>query len=120
MNILLWVFQVLLAFFCLSGGYWKLSNRDKLPNTLPGGAWALMGVLELLCALGLIVPAAAKIVPVATPAAALILALEGLFLAALYGSKNAKFSMANPMVYALLQLVLAVFVAYGRFVLSPI
>ncbi|HJT23765.1 MAG TPA: DoxX family protein [bacterium] len=120
MNIFLWVLQVLLAFFCLSGGYWKISNRDKVSNTLPGGAWALLGVLEVVCALGLIIPAAAKIVPVATPAAALVLALEGIFLAILFGRKNTKFSKANPMVYALLEAVMAVVIAYGRFVLSPI
>lgn len=120
MNITLWVSQAFLAFFCLSGGYWKLSNSNKLPNFLPGGVWVALGVLEIVCALGLIIPAATKIVPVATPVAALILVLEGFFLTLLFGSKNIKFSMANPMIYALLELVMAVLIAYGRFALSPL
>lgn len=120
MNILLWVLQVFLAFFCLSGGGWKLSHKNDRPKYLPGNVWVFLGVLEVLCALGLIIPAAAKIVPVVTPWAALILTLEGLFLTALFGSKSTKFTKTNPMVYALLELVMAAFIAYGRFVLSPV
>ena len=123
MNILLWVLQVALAFLYLSGGAYKVFKFGELANqmrALPHGAWRALGVLEMVGAVLLIAPAAAKWMPVLTPLAAAVLALETLALAALYARYSLKLAATNPMVWAAVMGLLAVFVAYGRYVLSPL
>jgi DoxX-like family len=88
MNILLWVVQLTLAVLCFSGGAYKIFMFDELAKMPATGAlsrdvWASLGVFEILCGLLLIVPAAAKWMPVLTPLAAAALAVEGLALAAI-------------------------------------
>ena len=81
MNVLLWVLQVALALLYLAGGAYKTFMFDELATqmrALPRGGWAALGVLEMLCAVLLVVPAAAKWMPVLTPLAAAALALETL------------------------------------------
>ena len=58
----------------------------KMPamGALSRGGWGALGVFEMLCALLLVVPAAANWMPVLTPLAAAALALESLALAGLY------------------------------------
>ena len=85
MNILLWILQVALALFCLAGGAYKLFQFDelaKVPATaaLPRAGWGAIGVLEMLCAVLLIVPVAVKWMPILTPLAAAVLAVEALAL----------------------------------------
>src|SRR5438445_1027316 len=87
MNVLLWVIQVALALLYLAGGSYKVFKFDELANqmrALSRGGWRAIGVLEMVCAILLVVPAAAKWMPVLTPLAAAALALETLALAALY------------------------------------
>ena len=111
MNILLWVLQVALAFLYLSGGAYKVFKFDALANhmrALPRGGWRALGVLEIVGAVLLIVPAAA-------PIAAAVLALETLGLAALYARYSLKLAATNPMVWAAVMGLLAAFVAYGRY-----
>jgi hypothetical protein len=73
----------------------------------------------MLGALLLIVPAAATSLPVLTPLAAGALALETLALAAVYARYSLKLAATNPLVYAVPMGLMAAFVAYGRYVLSP-
>ena len=123
MNILLWVLQVALAFLYLSGGAYKVFKFDELAThmrALPRGGWRALGVLEMVGAVLLVAPAAAKWMPVLTPLAAAVLALETLALAALYARYSLKFAATNPMLWAIVMGLLAVFVAYGRYVLSPL
>jgi len=123
MNILLWVLQVALAFLYGSGGAYKTFKFDELANqmsTIPHGAWRALGVLEILGAVLLIVPAATKWMPQLTPLAATLLAVETLALAGLYASYSLKLAGSNPMVWALVMGLLAAFVAYGRYALSPL
>ena len=123
MNILLWVLQVALAFLYLSGGAYKVFKFGELANqmrALPHGGWRALGVLEMVGAVLLVAPAAAKWMPVLTPLAAAVLALETLALAALYARYSLKLAATNPMVWAAVMGLLAVFVAYGRYVLSPL
>jgi len=123
MNILLWVLQVALAFLYLSGGAYKVFKFGELANqmrALPRGGWRALGVLEMVGAVLLVAPAAAKWMPVLTPLAAAVLALETLALAALYARYSLKLAATNPMVWAAVMGLLAVFVAYGRYVLSPL
>src|SRR5262249_57844837 len=87
MNILLWILQAVLALLCLSGGAYKAFKFDQLANymrALSRGGWRALGVLEMLCGVLLIVPAAANWMPVLTLLAAAVLALESFALSALY------------------------------------
>jgi hypothetical protein len=122
MNILLWVLQVALALLYLAGGGFKAFNPDDVARqvtALPPGAWRALGVFEVLGAVLLIVPAAAKWMPVLTPLAAGALALETLALAAVYARYSRKLAATNPLVFAVPMGLMAVLVAYGRYSLSP-
>ena len=122
MNILLWVLQVALAFLYGAGGSYKTFKFDALANQMRGlsrGGWRVLGVLEMMGAVLLIVPGAAKWMPVLTPSAAAALALETLGLAGLYARYSLKLAASNPMVWALVMGLLAAFVAYGRYALMP-
>jgi hypothetical protein len=122
MNVLLWILQVVLALLYLAGGGFKTINPDdvaKQITALPPSAWRALGVFEVVGAVLLIVPAAAKWMPVLTPLAAAALALETLALAALYARYSLALAATNPLVYAIPMGVMAVLVAYGRYSLSP-
>ena len=64
MNILLWVLQVLAALLYGASGVMKVFMFDKVSGdvpscgALPRDAWMALGILELVCTVGLIVPAA--------------------------------------------------------------
>jgi hypothetical protein len=123
MNALLWFLQVALALLYVAGGSYKTFKFDELANymrALSRGGWRALGVLEMLGAILLVVPAATKWMPVLTPLAAAALALETLGLAALYARYSLKLAPTNPLVWALTMGLLAAFVAYGRYALSPL
>lgn len=123
MNVLLWVFQAVLAFLYLAGGYFKAFRFDELASqftALSRGGWRALGVLEMLGAVLLIVPAATRWMPVMTPVAAAVLALEGLALAALFAGYSLKLTAQNPLVWNVVMGLLAAFVAYGRYALRPL
>src|SRR2546426_5442779 len=118
MNVLLWVVQVALALLYLAGGSYKVFKFDELANymrALSRGGWRALGVLEMLGAVLLVVPAAAKWMPILTPLAAAALALETLALARLYARYSLKLAATNPMVWAVVMGLLSAFVAYGRY-----
>lgn len=83
MNIVLWVVQALLALAFAGAGLMKLtSERQVLVDRGMGwaahysaGAVKLIGAVEVLGAIGLVLPAALGIAPVLTPIAAAGLAL---------------------------------------------
>jgi DoxX-like protein len=123
MNVLLWVLQVALAFLYLAGGSYKTFKFDELANqmrALSRGGWRALGVLEMVGAVLLIVPAAAKWMPTLTPLAAAALALETLALAGLYARYSLKLAATNPLVWSVVMGVLSAFVAYGRYALRPL
>src|SRR5689334_3533280 len=84
MNIVLWVLQVLAALLYGSSGVMKVFMFDKVSQdvqsfgALPREAWIALGILELLCTVGLIVPAAFHWQPRLTILAAAVLAIESL------------------------------------------
>lgn len=122
MNILLWVFQAVLALLYLSGGAYKVFSFDEVATHLTAlsrGGWRALGVLELVGAVLLVVPAALKWKPLLTPIAAAVLALETLALAVLYAQYSLDLAATNPLVWALVMGLLAAFVAYGRYALRP-
>jgi len=122
MNVLLWILQSALAVLYLAGGAYKAFSFDELATqmtALPRGGWAALGVIEMLGAVLLIVPAAAKWMPVLTPLAAAVLALETAALAAVYAHYSLELATTNPLVWAVVMALLAAFVARGRFVRLP-
>jgi hypothetical protein len=94
----------------------------KMPamGALSRGGWGALGVFEMLCAVLLVVPAAANWMPILTPLAAAALALESLILAGLYARYSLSPTAANPLVWVVLIALMAAFVAYGRYALSPL
>lgn len=122
MNVLLGVCQVALAVLYFAGGAYKVFMFDELARqmvALPRGGWRALGVLEMLGAVLLVVPLVTRWMPVLTPLAAAVLALETLALAGLYARYSLEVAVTNPMVWALAMGLLVVFVAYGRYTLTP-
>lgn len=123
MDTVLWVVQVLLALAFLLAGfgkatqpYEKLGQQMAWVRRFSPGTVRLIGVVEVLGAIGLIVPALTGILPVLTPVAAV-----GLVLVMLGAMVTHARAGENPMIVAnLVLLALAAFVAYGRFVLVPL
>lgn len=123
MNIVLWIIQVLLALlFLFAGGMKLVIPPDVLksmgsPNQilLPGLLLRFIGVVEVLGALGLILPGLLRIRPGLTPlaAAGLVIIMIGATVLTFAGDG---FAMAVP---PLVVGLLAVFVAYGRWRLAP-
>ncbi len=123
MNLLLWILQVALALLYLAGGAYKAFSFDELAKqftALSRGEWRALGVLEMLGAVLLVVPAAATWMPVLTPLAAAVLALETLALAGLFARYSLKLTASNPLLWSVVMGLLVAFVAYGRYVLSPL
>ena len=124
MNVLLWVLQIALALLSLSGGAYKVFMFDELAKVpamgaLARGGWGALGVFEMLCAVLLVVPAAANWMPVLTPLAAAALALESLALAGLYARYSLELTATYPLVWVVVMGLMAAFVAYGRYALRP-
>ena len=122
MNILLWVLQVLGALLYGASGVMKVFMFDKVSKdvpsfgALPREAWTALGILELVCTVGLIVPAAFHWPPALTVVAATVLAIESL----LFVWVHAKYrEIASIIMMGVLGLLMA-FIAYGRMVLKPI
>jgi uncharacterized membrane protein YphA (DoxX/SURF4 family) len=120
MDLALWITAGLLAaVFLLAGANKLLIPREKLAKA-PGGGWVLdfsagfvkaLGALEILGAVGLILPALLGIAPVLVPLAAVGLAtiMVG---AAIVTYRRREFT---HVLVDLTYLAMAVFVAIGRF-----
>ena len=122
MNILLWVLQVLAALAYGASGYMKIFMFDQINRevpsfgALPRDAWMALGIVELVCVVGLIVPAALHWRPALIVAAAAVLAIESL----VFIGVHAKYGEIGSIVMSgVLGLIMA-FIAYGRMVLKPI
>ena len=80
MNVLLWILQAVLALLSFAGGAYKVFMFDQIAtvpamSALTRSGSAAVGMLEMLCAVLLVVPAIAKWMPALTPLAAAVLAL---------------------------------------------
>jgi uncharacterized membrane protein YphA (DoxX/SURF4 family) len=120
MNLTLWIIAGLLAVIFLAGGVGKLiMPKEKIAAT-PLGGWVedfsagsikAIGVLEVVAAVDLILPAAVDIAPVLVPLAAVGLVLLMAGAAVMHFRRHGfKVIVAN-----LAYLALAGFVAWGRF-----
>ena len=122
MNILLWVLQVLAALLYGASGVMKVFLFDKVSQdvpsfgALPREAWKALGILELVCTVGLIVPAALRWHPALTVVAAAFLTLESL----VFVWVHIKYGQISPIILSGVLGLLMAFIAYGRMVLKPI
>ena len=122
MNILLWVLQVLAALVYGASGVMKVFMFDKVSGqvqsfgALPREAWMALGILELVCMVGLIVPAAFHWKPTLTVVAATVLTIESL----VFIGVHVKYHEIPPMIMSGVLGLLMAFIAYGRLVLKPI
>jgi uncharacterized membrane protein YphA (DoxX/SURF4 family) len=122
MNILLWVLQILAALLYGASGVMKVFMFDKISGdvpsfgALPREAWMALGILELVCMVGLIVPAAFHWKPSLTVVAATVLAIESL----VFIGVHVKYHEISPIIMSGVLGLLMAFIAYGRMVLKPI
>ena len=123
MNIALWIVQVLLALAFLMAGFMKVSQPvEKLQQRMSWtkhvapGIIRLVGALEILGAIGLILPVATHILPWLTPVAAigLVLTMIGAIIVHL------RLKEARQVSAPLVLLLLSLFIALGYFVFVPI
>ena len=123
MNIALWIVQVLLALvFLMAGGMKIMRSKEELKENMEfvedfsSETVRVIGVLEILGAIGVVLPALTGILPWLTPLAAvgLVLTMIG---AAVTHVRREEYPMIA--INAVL-LALAAFVAYGRWVLVPL
>ena len=116
MNILLWVLQSLAALLYSASGVMKAFMFDKVSHdvpsfgALPRRVWIPLGIMELICVVGLVVPVVFRGLSVMTATAAAILAIESLA----FIGVHAKYREVGSMIMCgALGLVMA-FIAYGR------
>jgi uncharacterized membrane protein YphA (DoxX/SURF4 family) len=119
-NVLLWVLAALLATVFLAAGASKLAQPKEKLAASPNMAWTedftpgaikAIGAVEVLAAIGLILPAALDVVPVLVPLAAvgLVLLMAG---AAITHTRRGE---RSAVVVNLALMAIAVAVAWGRF-----
>ena len=122
MNILLWVLQILAALMYGTSGVMKVFMFDKISEqvpsfgALPREGWMALGILELVCTVGLIIPAAFHWQPALTVVAASVLAIESIVFVCVHAKYR---EIASIIMSGVLGLLMA-FIAYGRMVLKPI
>lgn len=120
MNLALWIGAGLLAAVALAGGVTKTFVPKEKLAAAPGGEWTAgigdgfvktLGVLEILAAVGLVLPAVLDIAPVMVPVTAVCWVLLMLGAMVTHGRLGEyRFVMLN-----LIYLALATFIAWGRF-----
>ena len=124
MNLTLWIATGLLAVVALGGGISKAFVPKEKLAAHEGGKWTrdasvgfvkTLGFLELLAAVGLILPAVLDIAPVMVPVTAVC------WVALMVGAMitHGRLGQYKLVMLNSVYLVLAGFVAWGRFVLEP-
>ena len=93
----------------------KVSKDVPSFGALPRQAWMALGILELVCTVGLIVPAALHWHPELTVVAATVLAIESL----VFVWVHAKYREITTIIVSGVLGLLMAFIAYGRLVLRP-
>ncbi|MFF3314241.1 DoxX family protein [Streptomyces sp. NPDC003035] len=121
MNIALWIVTGLLATaYLLSGAGKLIMSKEKIASFGPSAGWVeefsaggvkAIGALEVLAAVGLVLPAVLDIAPILVPLAAVGLVLIMIGAAIVRFRRHEIKLMMVDLVYV----VLAGFVAWGRF-----
>lgn len=120
MNIILWILQVLLAFWNITGAIFMAQNytdlaQDWAGTSLPQPFWIALSAIQIIFSLGLIIPGIFRRGPKATPVSAI-----GLIVISLLGIVIYEGYTGFPgVLWGLIPAVLYCFVAYGRLVLKP-
>lgn len=125
MNIAVWIVQGILAFVFFMAGFMKISQPKETliekgmgyAEDFSAGQLRLIGILEVLGAIGLILPALTGILPILTPIAAVGLILTMTGAAFTHARRGGEIQM---LVINIVLLALAFFVAYGRFLVVPL
>ena len=123
MNAALWIAQILLALMFFMVGIMKVTQpKEKMAERAPyvedfsDATIRLIGVLEILGALGLVLPAVTGILPWLTPLAAVGLALTMIGAARTHIRRGEN---SNVVVNVVI-LAIAIFTVYGRFFAEPL
>jgi hypothetical protein len=122
MNMLLWVLQVLGALVYGASGVMKVFMFDKVSadvqsfGALPRQVWTILGIIELVCTVGLIAPGAFHWKPSLTVVAATVLAIESL----VFIWVHVQYREIPPIIMSGVLGLLMAFIAYGRMFLKPI
>ncbi len=122
MNILLWVLQGLGVLVYGASGFMKVFLFDKVSvdvpsfGALPRTVWMGLGIVELICVPGLVLPGVLHRMPGLTVAAASVLALESVVFVWVHVQYKEVPAMAMSGVLGLLM----AFIAYGRLALAPL
>ena len=120
MNVLLWVLQALLAVAFLAHGWLFLlppaEMVDLMNAVIPPAFRILIGVAEVLAAVGLTVPGITRVMPWLIPWAAAGLMIVMLGATLLHGMRG---EVGSAITTAILFIV-ATFVAYMRWKVNPI
>jgi uncharacterized membrane protein len=118
-NVLLWVLQALAALLYAASGVMKVFMFDKVSadvpsfGALPRAAWMALGMLELVCTVGLVVPTALGLQASLTALAATLLALESIVFVWVHVKYR---ELPATIMSGTLGLTMA-FIAYGRMLL---
>ncbi len=122
MNTLLWVLQILAALVYGASGVMKVFMFDKVSGdvasfgALPRQAWTVLGIIELVCVVGLIVPGVFHWQPTLTVVAATVLAIECL----VFIWVHVKYREIPPIIMSVVLGLIMAFIAYGRTALMPL
>ena len=118
MLVFLWVAEIVMALLYFGLGvmrlvqpYPKLVRVLRWPADFPAWAVKLIGVAEILGAVGLLLPAATDVAPVLTPIAASALAVMMALAVAVHLRRGERHRVALPAILGLVN----IFVAIGRF-----
>jgi uncharacterized membrane protein YphA (DoxX/SURF4 family) len=122
MNILLWIVQIVAALLYGSSGVMKIFMFDKISHdvrsfgALPRGAWLALGLVELVCTVGLLIPGALHWHPGLTVLAAVLLAGESL----VFIWVHLRYRETPAIIMSAVLGLLMACVAYGRWTLNPL
>ena len=122
MNVILWIVQVLVAAAFVVAGTMKLFQYERARermgwvNDVPRQLVAFIGAAEILGGLGLVLPALTGILPWLTPLAGLGLVVVMLLASGFHATRR-EYPRIVP---NLVLLLLASFVAYGRWTILPL
>ena len=123
MNIVLWVMQIVLALVFVLVGWLKIvTPYDRFVEMLPWGndvhprTIKGIGILEILGAVGLVLPGLLNILPKLTPYAAAGLAVTMIGAAWLHVRRKER----QQVVVNFVLMAVALLICYGRFILLPL
>ncbi len=124
-NLLLWIGQILLALAFLGVGYTHTVGFEQA-SVRAGMGWLnavgrdrmrIIGILEILGAIGLVLPAATGVLPWLTPVAATSLAVLMGLAVVLHLRRPGE---GRNIILNLVLGAVAALIAYGRFVVAPL